>query len=299
MRNPGLPVPVFYDPRQSAARNESLSPSAQKPARVVEDWKATGFPLEFRGFQPLAPGEIARAHDPDYVRGVLACEISNGFGNTFPEVAAALPWTTGSMYAAAAWAAERGGFAASPTSGFHHACWDRGMGFCTFNGLAIAAVLLRERGLARRVGILDLDMHYGNGTAEILDRLGLSGEVPHYTFGGDPKTADREGFDGELWLTLLDGIVRGFADCEVLLYQAGADPHKDDPLGGLLTTGQLRERDRVVFRTCAELGLPAAWNLAGGYRKPFEGVLEIHRNTMAECVAAQGDRTWAAAAELD
>lgn len=299
MRGPGLPVPVFYDPRQSAARNESLSPSAQKPARVVEDWKAAGFPLEFRGFTPLAPEEIARAHDPDYVRGVLAREISNGFGNTFPEVADALPWTTGSMYAAAAWAAERGGFAASPTSGFHHAGWDRGLGFCTFNGLAVAAVLLRERGLARRVGILDLDMHFGNGTVEILDRLGLSEEVPHYTFGGDPKTADREGFDGELWLARLPGIVGEFKDCDVLLYQAGADPHVDDPLGGLLTTDQLRERDRIVFRTCAELGLPAAWNLAGGYQKPFEGVLEIHRNTMAECVAALEVQSRAAASELD
>jgi acetoin utilization deacetylase AcuC-like enzyme len=262
---------------------------------VVEDWKAAGFPLEFHGFSPLAPEEIARAHDPDYVRGVLACGISNGFGNTFPEVADALPWTTGSMYAAAARAAERGGFAASPTSGFHHAGWDRGMGFCTFNGLTVAAVLLRERGLARRVGILDLDMHYGNGTVEILDRLSLSREMPHYTFGGDPQTADREGFDGERWLARLPEIVRGFANCEVLLYQAGADPHVDDPLGGLLTTGQLRERDRIIFRACAELGLPAAWNLAGGYQKPFEGVLEIHRNTMAECVAAQAVQSRAAA----
>lgn len=291
MRSPGLPIPVFYDPRQSAARNQSLSHSAQKPARVVEDWKASGFTLEFHGFTPLSPEEISRAHDPGYVHGVLSCEVSNGFGNTFPEVANALPWTTGSMYAAADWAARRGGFAASPTSGFHHAGWNRGMGFCTFNGLMIAAVLLRERGIARRVGILDLDMHYGNGTVEILDRLGLSGEVPHYTFGGDTKTADREGFDGELWLALLPEIVRGFAACDVLLYQAGADPHIDDPLGGLLTTGQLKERDRAVFRTCAELGLPAAWNLAGGYRTPFEGVLEIHRNTMAECAAAQAYQT--------
>lgn len=286
MRSPGLPIPVFYDPRQSAARNESLSPSAQKPALVVEDWKAAGFPLAFRGFSPLAPEEIARGHDLSYVRGILAYEIENGFGNAFPEVADALPWTTGSMYAAAAWAAERGGFAVSPSSGFHHAEWNRGMAFCTFNGLAVAAVLLRERGLARRVGILDLDMHYGNGTAEILGRLGLSGELPHYSFGGDPRTADRRGFDGESWLARLPDIVGEFASCDLLLYQAGADPHVDDPLGGLLTTGQLQERDRIVFRACAERGLPVAWNLAGGYRNPFEGVLEIHRNTMAECVAA-------------
>jgi hypothetical protein len=60
--------------------------------------------------------------------------------------------------------------------------------------------------------------------------------------------------------------VRQFADCDVLLYQAGADPHIDDPLGGWLTDAQLAQRDRLVFETCRELGLPVAWNLAGGYQ---------------------------------
>jgi acetoin utilization deacetylase AcuC-like enzyme len=79
-------------------------------------------------------------------------------------------------------------------------------------------------------------------------------------------------------------------DCDVILYQAGADPHIDDPLGGFLTTQQLRERDRLVFETANLLGVPIAWNLAGGYPANNDGdiqtVLDIHNNTMLECVAA-------------
>ena len=77
-------------------------------------------------------------------------------------------------------------------------------------------------------------------------------------------------------------------DCDVILYQAGADPHVDDPLGGWLTTEQLRERDRRVFESAQRLGVPIAWNLAGGYQEPLSKVLEIHDNTMRECERVYG-----------
>lgn len=275
---------VFYDPKQNAP-STGFSPSSEKPAKVVEAWQKAGIPLDIATFEPLLPGQITLAHDPAYVDGVLACKIANGFGNKDPKVAASLPWTTGSFVAATVYAAQTGSNAASPTSGFHHAGYDFGGGFCTFNGLVIAArfALKELRGGARpRVGILDCDMHYGDGTANIIDRLGLKKSIPHWTFGAKditPKNADR-------WLSVLPDIIRsGYSKCGVLLYQAGADPHIDDPLGGILTTAQLRERDRIVFTTCREIDLPIAWNLAGGYQEPIEKVLEIHVNTALECVA--------------
>jgi len=80
--------------------------------------------------------------------------------------------------------------------------------------------------------------------------------------------------------------VRGFSGYDLLIYQAGADPHIDDPLGGFLTTAELAERDRIVFTVAKKIGIPVVWNLAGGYQQPLARVLEIHRNTMAACVAA-------------
>ena len=64
------------------------------------------------------------------------------------------------------------------------------------------------------------------------------------------------------------------------MYQAGADPHVDDPLGGWLTTEQLAERDHIVFESARDLGIPVAWNLAGGYQNPLRKVLDIHDNTL-------------------
>ena len=108
----------------------------------------------------------------------------------------------------------------------------------------------------------------------------LSNWVHHVTAGRDyPHDAAR-------FLGALAGIVRSFADCDLLLYQAGADPHVDDPLGGFLDDEQLARRDAIVFGEARRMGLPVAWNLAGGYQEPLAKVLDIHDRTMAACVAA-------------
>jgi acetoin utilization deacetylase AcuC-like enzyme len=117
---------------------------------------------------------MQRAHDADYVRGVLELRLPNGFGDCSPGVAASLPYTSGAMLAAARHAWRRGRTAVAPCSGFHHAGWAHGGGFCTFNGLMVTAAALRAEG-ARKVGILDCDMHDGDGTDDIIDALGRPG----------------------------------------------------------------------------------------------------------------------------
>ncbi len=281
---------LFYDPRQNAMDNESVSPSAAKPAAFVEAALAR-FPGRVgiaEGFGPLSIEELCLAHDRAYVEDILGCRKPNGFGNLLPSVAASLPWTTGSFVAAARAAAREGGVACSPTSGFHHAEYASSIGFCTFNGLAIAAILIRRDGLARRVGIADFDAHYGNGTADLVKRLGLDYVVNH-SLGGfihdlvEPGAADR-------WLDGLEAeLERMFDGCGIILYQAGADPHADDPLGGYLTSEQLRLRDRAVFRYARRRGTPIVWNLAGGYQRPLSTVIELHLSTVEECLSAFGE----------
>ena len=278
-------IPIFYTPEQTAHGCESFSPSAGKPEKVVESWgglcyqKGQHFPLETMYFKPLTMTQISLAHDPAYVRKVLRGERSNGFGNTNEEVARSLPFTTGSLANAALHVFKNGGVAVSPTSGFHHANYDQGGGFCTFNGLVIAAQMLRLKG-ARKVGILDCDMHYGDGTDQIIKQLDIAGSVRHWTFGAEQITK----LTAQDWLEALPKIVSCFDDCDVLLYQAGADPHIDDPLGGVLTSAQMAQRDRIVFQICKKLEIPLVWNLAGGYQKPLRKVLDLHDATMTECV---------------
>lgn len=280
------PLPVFYDPRQHTGANVSVSPSAGKPAQVMARWERSAVPIVRMPVTPVSREQLALAHDRGFVDGVLAGEYSNGFGNRSLEVAATLPWTSGSLVSAARHVARHGGVAVSPTSGFHHARHRSAGGFCTFNGLMVAVCVLQLEGLARRVGILDIDMHYGDGTDDILKRLGLTPAVHHWTFGrhhGDASTA-------AAFMRDLPAVLAGFDDCEVVLYQAGADPFIDDPLGGVLTREQLRLRDRMVFQHFARVGVALAWNLAGGYARDeagtIEPVLRIHDATLEECHAA-------------
>ena len=274
---------VFYSPRM-AVPSESYSPSAEKPAQVLASWTRLGIPLDVREPVAATPEQLALAHDPRFVAGVLACRTANGFGNRSKNVAATLPLTTGAMLSAARHALQTRGVAIAPVSGFHHARYDGASGFCTFNGLMVTAAVLHAEGV-RRIGILDCDHHYGDGTDAIIEQLDARPWVHHLTVGAtfdQPKHAAK-------FLSALEGIVNGFADCDVVLYQAGADPHLDDPLGGWLTTGQLRERDARVFAGLARLNVPVAWNLAGGYQRDASGgispVLAIHDNTLRECAA--------------
>lgn len=274
-------IPVFFRPEMVALEASSLSPSASKPELVVADWQLQGLPIDVRTFEPLDADTLSLAHDPAYVQGVLASEIDNGFGNRKPQVTASLPFTSGAMLAAAREALTNRHGACAPVSGFHHAGYGHGGGFCTFNGLVITAQALKREGRVQRVGILDLDHHWGDGTHDILRRLRLNWIQHHSPGPQEPRPEE-----AERYLSRLSGIVSSFHDCDLLLYQAGADAHVDDPLGGWMTDEQLAARDQIVFEVAAQVGLPVAWNLAGGYQRDAHGiepVLAIHRRTMQAC----------------
>ena len=273
---------VFYRKEQVGPAQHS-SPSAHKPKLVVEDWtRVFGASIEIFSFEPVTEAQIARAHQPEFVKGVLAGTLANGFGNKDPKVAASLAFTSGSMLAAAEYAVLHKDVVCSPTSGFHHAGYRRSGGYCTFNGLMVTALALKNAGLARRVAILDCDAHYGDGADSIITALNIDW-IEHHTQGlkfGMAYNAAHGAY--ERWL---ESAIEKCGSCDVVLYQAGADPHVDDPLGGVLTTEQMSARDRSVFEGLGHL--PMVWNLAGGYQvvagetqaQQIEPVLALHRET--------------------
>lgn len=272
---------VFANPAMNVQSNSSsFSPSAGKPQRLFSYWQDNYVPITYEWSEPVTPAQLRLAHDPDYVRGVLNLERSNGFGNKNPDVAISLPYTTGAFLDAAREALDRG-VACAPVSGFHHAGYDFGGGFCTFNGLMVTACQLKADARVKKIAILDLDMHYGNGTQDIIDRLDAKSWVQHWSNSMYPHEA-------EAFLDGLPAIIQNFGDIDLLMYQAGADSHVDDPLGGYLTTEQMRRRDKIVFTECKRLGIPVVWNLAGGYQQTSDGgidaVLKLHHATMEECV---------------
>ena len=260
----------------------TTSPSPRKPAWVVEDWLAHKLPIRIVEPVPVSRDQLARVHDRDYVDGVLDCKIPNGFRGCDVDVAESLRWTVGSFLIAASRALENSKVACSPTSGFHHAGVRSGYGYCTFNGLVVGAMALKDEGKVGRVGIIDCDQHYGDGTAELIERHVLDW-VTQYSrefFVEYPRFGA-----GSRFLEALPGLVREMKGCDLLMYQAGGDQHQDDPLGGFLTTSEMMDRDRIIFSEAKAMNLPVVWNLAGGYQLPHERIIKIHRNTMLACVA--------------
>jgi len=260
------------------------SPSPRKPALVVEDWTDNKLNIRVVAPHPVSTEDFYLAHRKSHVDEIIALQCDNGFFNRDIAVTKSLPYTTGAMDSAAFHAVANQTFSCAPVSGFHHAKYESIGVYCTFNGLVVAAQMLARAGVVKKVGILDYDMHYGDGTDDIIKKLGLD-HVVHYSAAPE----FRRPHQAVTFLESVPGHVNRMRDCQVILYQAGADPHLNDPLGGWLTTDQLRERDRLVFSAARALGIPLAWNLAGGYQEEKDGsiprVLEIHRNTAIECIA--------------
>lgn len=293
---------TFYCPEMDAPGQ--CSPSATKPHLVRQALLAEKLPVVITRPEPVSVETFALAHDRYFVEDVLSCKRPNGFGTTSAQVASTLPYTTGAMLSAAyAALVQPKGPAAALCSGFHHAGYDFAGGFCTFNGLMITAMALLQR-QGHRVAIIDADYHYGNGTDDIIGRLWedklaarLGPATPptalpifHYTFGAH-FTRPR---DASAYLKAMRDLEPKLAAFkpDIVLYQAGADAHRDDPLGGVLSTEQMFERDRILFSITKKLGIPVAWNLAGGYQEEPDGsipkVIELHLNTFRAALAEYG-----------
>ena len=280
---------IFYDPRM-CADVASFSRSSAKPrhffAAAMCDHAGA---VTQEGFEPVSLDDFRAAHDPAHVDAVWSLQTANGFGTADAALNESLRWTSGSMVAAALEAARTRDICCSPTSGFHHAGRAYSEGYCTFNGLVLAAQAVRAEQPDARVVILDCDMHYGDGTEDIRQALGLDW-LTHLTAGRDFQEDARER-DFMRWLD--DSIRRiNQAAPAVVLYQAGADAHVDDPLGGYLSTAGMAHRDAQVFCDLdADIGI--AWNLAGGYQKRVgdtNPVIELHLETLRQALNARRSR---------
>jgi acetoin utilization deacetylase AcuC-like enzyme len=272
---------VSYSPRQ-VADSHSYSPSAAKPKELLAYLKARNHAIEVVEPAPMTLVDLRRAHDPQYLRGIMDLTTRNGFGNYSAAVRDSLPYTSGSMYQACKSALENKHMAASFTSGFHHAGWNHCGGFCTLNGLMVAALKIQAEKLAKRILILDCDYHYGNGTDDILRHLKIGpNHIKHISFGA-AFSVPEECVD---YLNRLEKLTRDLDAFDLVIYQAGADVHVDDPLGGVLNTAQMAERDHLVFGRCLAARVPLAWNLAGGYQRDanggIEAVLKLHEQTFS------------------
>jgi acetoin utilization deacetylase AcuC-like enzyme len=178
--------------------------------------------------------------------------------------------------------------------GFHHAFAGRAEGFCYINDLAVATRVLLDEGVVRRVAVVDLDVHQGNGTAHIFGdepdvfTLSLHQEA-NYPMPKPRGTLDiglEDGTDDPAYARHLAGALEHVwaFEPQLVIYQAGADPYREDQLGGLaLSREGLVARDREVRAGARARGIPAVVTLGGGYARRIEDTVAIH---VATCAAA-------------
>lgn len=239
-------------------------------------------------------GQLLRVHDREYVERFL--------GGTVPEAAMrriGFPWSesmmkrtlcsVGGTLAATEDAVARG-FGGVLAGGTHHAFRHEGSGFCVFNDIAVAIAEARARYGVERFAVIDLDVHQGDGTAQIFEddaqvlTLSLHG-AHNFPFRKQTSKIDiafENGTTDEPYLEALARVlpkVVAFAP-ELVFYQSGVDALEFDTLGKLkLTLEGLRRRDAMVFGLCRAEEWPLVLVMGGGYSSPIERTVEAHANT--------------------
>lgn len=261
--------------------------------------------------EPVGEADLLRVHTAGYVKAIKTGQPrALAEGQKFPwspQLFDSVRLTSGGCLAAAR-RALRDGVSAALVSGFHHACADHGEGFCTFNGLVVALEALREAGAIRSAAVLDLDLHYGNGTAQLaasrpwMQALSVYGNDywQNTPYRDVTRRMHEDGENHRSWAlpagcgraTLLEALQEPFDVLagqrpDLLLYQAGADPYFEDPYSPLaLDHDDLLARDLAVFAFARQHKIPCAWVLAGGYTEDISKVVRVHLNTFEAWRAA-------------
>jgi acetoin utilization deacetylase AcuC-like enzyme len=254
--------------------------------------------------------ELALAHGPDYIERVASGRITDAEMR-----AIGFPWSTAMVERsrrstgatiAACRAALLEGVAANLAGGTHHAFANSGHGYCVFNDVAVATRLLQSEaaGAQRRlrVAVIDLDVHQGDGTASIFAgddsvfTLSLHAEK-NFPFRkqasaldlGLPDAATDDEYLSALQAAL--ATLRARFAPQLIVYLAGADAHEGDRLGRLkLTTAGMAARDQCVFDLAAQLDLPVAVVMGGGYGREIEITVTVHYNTIRTALQAWHER---------
>lgn len=306
-------IRLFHSPRFAAAIGPHVMPM-EKFACVRDAIVEARLPVRIDEPAPATDDDLLRVHTGAYIRAV-ACGEPRALAESqkfpwSPQLADAVRSTNGGCIAAVE-AALEDGVSGALASGFHHAHAGHGEGFCTFNGLVVALERARAEGRIARGLVVDLDLHYGNGTAALLATRPELFALSIYGNWYEANRAYRDvstrrapdtdnawsvpvanGSDGAAYLAVLDQHLERAVDRarpDVIVYQAGADPYREDPYSPLdVGIDDLYERDRRVLEAAHSHGIPIAWVLAGGYTKDLTKVVAVHVNTARATVEVFG-----------
>lgn len=293
---------VVHHPAYVVATERTGTFPHDKYALVMQALGKSGAAMRVHTPDVMPREWLEAVHDPAYVDEVIGCAVPEAkqrrIGFAIDErISRRSQLSPGGTWLAAKLALQHG-YAANSAGGSHHALADTGAGYCVFNDLALAANRLIEEGSASRILILDLDVHQGDGTAALTAGRGDIFTLSIHAEKNFPARKARSSLD----VGLPDGTGdTGYLDAlagslpmalehfgpDLILLQAGVDPHADDKLGRLsLTDEGLAARDRFVATEARLRGVPLASTLGGGYGADREAVAWRHARTILTLSAA-------------
>jgi acetoin utilization deacetylase AcuC-like enzyme len=292
-----LPFKLIYHPGYNLDLGTHVFPAFKY--RLIRDGlvaKGIADSADILAPEPASDEDVLRVHTAEYVQklktGTLSASEQMRLELPFSQKIVEAFWLAAGGTILAARCAMQDGVGVNLGGGFHHAFAGHGEGFCMLNDMAIAARRMQADGGAKRILVVDLDVHQGNGTAHI-----FRDDATVFTFSmhqarNYPEPKQRSDLD----INLTDGtgdeeylaqLRRGLEDSierskpELIFYVAGADPYRDDQLGGLsLTLSGLRQRDELVCAEARRCRVAVAITLAGGYARNTEDTVRIHMNTV-------------------
>jgi acetoin utilization deacetylase AcuC-like enzyme len=292
-----LPFKIVYHPQYDLDLGPHVFPSQK--FKMIHDALIKERIAEESDF--VAPEEapdedVLRVHTPAWVRKLNtdSLTLSERMKLEIPVSVATVKafWLSAGGSTLAGRLALRDGFCANLGGGFHHAYPGHGEGFCMLHDVAIAIRSLQAAGAIRTAMVVDTDVHQGNGTAAIFEddpsvfTLSIHQEN-NYPMPKPPSNEDIGLADGTRDHEYLDALEEGLLHSlkkmtpGLIFYVGGADPYREDQLGGLaLTFEGLQKRDRLVFEHARHRGIPVASTLAGGYARHVADTVRIHVNTI-------------------
>lgn len=248
--------------------------------------------------EPATAEMLLRVHTSDYLRRIRD-DALGAMERILLEVPFSQPLRRAAEVSAGgtlltARLALRDGIAVHVGGGFHHAFADHGEGFCLLNDVAVAAMELLATREVQRIAVVDLDVHQGNGTAELFAddprvftfSIHQEDNYPPRKPPSDLDVGLDDGVGDAGYMTILETHLPGILERhrpELVFYLAGADPYREDQLGGLrLSQDGLARRDAYVLRRARAAGAAVAVTLAGGYAFRQADTVEIHVRTVEE-----------------
>ncbi len=252
----------------------------------------------------LTNEQIERTHSKEYIRKLDNLTLSRkeirdiGFP-VMKELIIRGKHIAGASYQCAKYALQYG-CSLNVAGGTHHSFKDRGEGFCIFNDFAIASNLLLEEKLVKKILIVDLDVHQGNGTAKIFEdnprvfTFSMHGER-NYPLRKEKSDLDiglADKTDDNAYLRILKETLEPLISREIpdfIFYLSGVDVLNSDKLGRLsMTKKGCKQRDEHVFELCQKFQIPVAVSMGGGYSEKLADIIDAHANTYRAAVSAYG-----------